>query len=175
MGYVEVGCRLLIAVVFAGALAGKVTSRASFAAFVASLRDMRVVPPRRTGAAAQASVATEALITGLMLVPVRLAGAVGFLLSAGLLVVFTAAIAQSLRQGNRAPCRCFGASSTPLGLRHIVRNAALVAVSLLGLSVALAGGPVDLAAGLVAGVAGLFLGVVVMRLDDILSLVRPSR
>jgi hypothetical protein len=174
MGYIEVGCRLLIAVVFAGALAGKVTSRAAFTAFVASLRDMQVVPPRLTRAAARASVTTEALITVLMLVPVRLAGVLGFLLSAGLLVVFAAAIAQSLRQGNRAPCRCFGASSTPLGRRHIVRNAALIAVSLLGLGVALAGGPVDVVAGLVAAAAGLFVGAVVMRLDDIVSLFAPS-
>jgi hypothetical protein len=173
--FIEVACRLLLAVVFAAALVGKVTGREAFAAFVRSVRDMRVVPPRLARPAALASVATEALITVLLLVPVRWAGVVGFVLAAGLLAAFTAAIASSLRQGNRAPCRCFGVSATPLGPRHIVRNGALVATALLGLAIALTGGSVDVGAGVVAGVAGAFLGLVVAGLDDIVGLLRPAR
>jgi hypothetical protein len=145
MGYVEVAARLLVATVFAVALAGKVGSGRAYRAFVDSLLQMRVVPVRAARPAAAASVAAE-------------------------VAVFAVAIAISLRGGNRAPCRCFGASATPLGRRHIVRNTVLVVIALAGLASAAGGSAVAVPGAVVAGGAGLVSGILVTAYDDIAAL-----
>ena len=49
-----------------------------------------------------------------------------------LLVVFTVMIVTRLRAGERPACACFGAwSAKPIGIGHIVRNAALLALAAL--------------------------------------------
>ena len=54
-----------------------------------------------------------------------------------LLVAFTVLIAAHLRAGRRPACACFGAwTATPLGWRHLARNAVLLALA--GLAVAAA-------------------------------------
>jgi len=173
--YVEIAARLLIGVVFVIALAGKVNGAAAYRAFVLSLRRMEVLPDARLGGAARGSLLAEGAIVVLMAVPLRSAGVAGFALAAGLLTVFAAAIAASLRRGNRAPCRCFGASSTPLGPGHIARNAVLVAVALVGLVAAARPGTASVAGGVVAAFAGLVAGLVVTMYDDIAALWSPSR
>jgi uncharacterized membrane protein YphA (DoxX/SURF4 family) len=57
-------------------------------------------------------------------------------LAAGVtLVVFTVLILRVLARGEHPPCACFGAwSAAPLGMRHVVRNVAFLAVA--GLAVA---------------------------------------
>ena len=51
-----------------------------------------------------------------------------------LTVAFTALIARRLLQGRRPVCACFGAwSAKPIGLGHLVRNAALLALGVLAL------------------------------------------
>ncbi|WP_426512239.1 MauE/DoxX family redox-associated membrane protein [Dactylosporangium sp. McL0621] len=170
MGYVEVAARLLVATVFAVALAGKVGSGRAYRAFVDSLLQMRVVPVRAARPAAAASVAAEVAVVALLLVPLRWAAVGGFVVAAGLLTVFAVAIAISLRGGNRAPCRCFGASATPLGRRHIVRNSVLVVIALAGLAAAAGGSAVAVPGAIVAGGAGLVFGIVVTAYDDIAAL-----
>ncbi len=175
MRYLDVACRLLIGIVFAVAVVGKLVGRDAFPAFVRSLVQMKVVPDRVAGVAARASVVTELLIVVLLAVPLRWTAAVGFVLAAGLLLVFGGAIALSLRHGNRAPCRCFGASATPLGTRHLVRNGLLVMIALVGLAGTLASGGVELAGVLLAAGTGLVVGLIMTAYDDIAELLRPSR
>lgn len=48
------------------------------------------------------------------------------------LLGFTAALVVRLAQGRRPTCACFGAwSATPIGWRHVVRNAAFVAIAVV--------------------------------------------
>jgi uncharacterized membrane protein YphA (DoxX/SURF4 family) len=48
------------------------------------------------------------------------------------LVVFTALLVRRLAQGQRPPCACFGSlSSKPIGVGHLVRNAAFLAAALV--------------------------------------------
>jgi hypothetical protein len=172
--YLDVAARFLIGTVFLVAVAGKVSSKDAFTAFVGSLKRMAVLPPGAVGPAARVSVALEALAVVLLAVPLRWTAAAGFTIAGGLLTIFTVAIGLSLRNGNRAPCRCFGASSTPLGPRHLVRNGLLlvvVAVGLIGLG---ASGELDVAGALTAALAGLVAGGVIAGFDDIVELVRPA-
>ncbi|GHJ43351.1 hypothetical protein Cs7R123_06930 [Catellatospora sp. TT07R-123] len=173
MPYVEVACRLLLATVFAIALVGKVSSRSAWVAFELSLRDMDVVPESRRPAAARASAATEAVIIVCLLIPGRVAGAVGFLLAAGLLAVFAVAIAAVVRRKRAVACRCFGASATPLSGRHIARNVSLIAVAIAGAVATTATAELPLPAAVLAGVVGALVGMLVAALDDLVALLRP--
>ncbi|AEV87840.1 hypothetical protein ACWT_6827 [Actinoplanes sp. SE50] len=175
MPCLEIAARLLIGTVFAVAVAGKVRSGAAYREHVRSLRRMGVLPDRWVPAAAGAAAGAEAVVVVLLAVPARWTGVPGFALAGGLLAVFTAAIAVSLRGGNRAPCRCFGASSTPLGGAHVVRNLLLLGVDLAALTAMfVAARPATLAGGVVAALAGLIAGALVTSYDDIVALWRPA-
>ncbi len=51
-----------------------------------------------------------------------------------MLLAFSIMIVARLREGRRPPCACFGAwSATPIGPRHLVRNAALAALGVLAM------------------------------------------
>ncbi|MFC5813665.1 MULTISPECIES: MauE/DoxX family redox-associated membrane protein [Nonomuraea] len=174
MHYLDVACRLLLAAVFVTAAWTKVSGKAGWAAFVGSLRQLDQVPGPLLRPAAFAVVATEIVVAVLLLVPVRVAGWIGFALAGCLLLSFTLVIGRALSRGNRAPCRCFGASSTPLGPIHIVRNLILVCVAVLGLAGASAPGAFEVPYALLAGVAGLVAGILITAFEDLVALFRPT-
>lgn len=130
MAYLLLSCRCLIAAVFVTSVVSKTRSRDAFRAFVSSIDDLRPAPAPGSGAIAPVVVAGEGSVAVLLAVP----GAVtaGFALSASLLLAFSAAIAAAVRRGVRTPCRCFGASVTPIGVPHLVRNLLLLAASATG-------------------------------------------
>jgi methylamine utilization protein MauE len=171
--YVEVACRLLLATVFGIALAGKVSSRAAWVAFEDSLREMNVVPDGRVAVAARGSAAAESAIVIGLLIPFTPVGVAAFVLAAGLLAVFTYAVATVVRRKQAIPCRCFGTSSTPLSGHHVVRNIALIAVALLGAVATTETNPAQLPAAVLAGVIGAVIGMLVAALDDLVALLRP--
>ncbi|MEV6923326.1 MauE/DoxX family redox-associated membrane protein [Dactylosporangium sp. NPDC051485] len=172
MQYVEVAGRAVLVIVFALALAGKVSSRSAWAAFVASLRRMDVVGEAWMRAAAVATVVAEAAIVVLALVPVRPAGTAAFVLAAGLLGALTVAVARVVRRGAAVACRCFGVSDTPLSMQHVVRNLTLVVVAVLGLAGSLAGGAFQAPMVAVIALAGAVAGLLVTRWDDLAALMR---
>jgi len=174
MQYVEIAARALFAVVFAVAVASKVSSRSNWVDFVASLRTMRVIRRSWTREAAIATVLAETAIIVLALVPVRAAGTSAFVVAAGLLGVLTLAVAVVVRRGTTVTCRCMGASDTPLGMHHVARNSALIAAALLGLAGSLAPGGFQAPMVAAAAFAGLFLGLLVTRWDDLATLVRST-
>ncbi|WP_157546376.1 MauE/DoxX family redox-associated membrane protein [Hamadaea tsunoensis] len=171
MQYVDVAARLILVTVFALAFASKVAGRAAWAAFVKSLRDMAVVPERLVPAAAVAAAAAEAAVVLVALVPVRVAGTVAFVLAAGLMAALTLAVTAVVRRGAAVACRCFGATTAPLGTAHIVRNALLLGVSLLGLAGSFVDGSVQWGLAAIVGLFGLVIGFVVTRWDDLAALV----
>lgn len=173
MRYLEIGTRALLAVVFVVALVGKVSSRVSYRAFVESLQQMDVVPVAALRTVAAATVAAEAVIVLLLSVPLRWTGTAGFAVAGAALVTFTAVVARTVRRDRRTSCRCFGASDTPLGRRHVVRNVALTALAGLGLVTSQSAGEMQLVAAAVAIFAGLVTGALVTVLDDLVALFRP--
>ncbi|MFG1810795.1 MauE/DoxX family redox-associated membrane protein [Streptomyces sp. NPDC049040] len=172
MQYVDVASRLLLLTVFALALAGKLSGRGAWDAFVESIRAMAVIDRKRAPMAAVATAVAEAGVVLLAMTPLRWAGSAAFVLAAGLLGCLTAAVVTVVRRGAAVPCRCFGASETPLGVPHVVRNAVLVATSLLGLGGSLVNGPFDPVLVVVVAVFGAGLGLLMARWDDLVSLLR---
>ena len=175
MEYVEVGVRCALGLVFLVSAVSKVRSRDSWLAFTESVRALGVRRDGLVPTAATLVVLTEFAVVALLAVPVRGAAVGGFGLAAVLLLVFTAAIAMTLRRGVRTSCRCFGASDAPLGGWQVARNAVLVVVAIAGGAAALRTGPAEAANVAVAVCAGLLAGGLVAVLDDVVALFRSPQ
>ena len=175
MQYLAIGLRCLIGAVFLASFCGKVAGRARMESFHASVRDLRVLPAALHLPVSFAVVAGEFVVCGTLAVPDRRVNAVGLALGAGLLVAFAAAVGVALRRGNRTSCGCFGPSTTPLGVRHIVRNAVLAVAAIAGAATLTGSGPVQSSGAVVAVLTGLLIGGLVAVLDDILDLFQPVR
>ncbi|MEU9510863.1 MauE/DoxX family redox-associated membrane protein [Micromonospora sp. NPDC048170] len=174
MQYLALAIRCLIGAVFLTSAVSKVAGPDRFAIFLASVREMRVLPTGLARPAAWVVVAGEFVICGLLVVPAGQAAVAGFTIAAGLLTTFAAAIVGAVRQGRRTSCRCFGPTVAPLGYRHAVRNVALAGFAVVGAMTATASRPTDVGAMLLAAFVGLVLSVPVIALDDIVQLYRAS-
>jgi hypothetical protein len=131
MAYLTYGCCWTLLLVFAASAATKLRGAGSFAAFRAAFAAMAPAARRFAGPVAAVVVAAELAVVVLLAAPA--AAPVGLAVAAILLGAFTTAMATAVRRGSRTPCRCFGASSTPIGRRHLARNGALLAVAATGL------------------------------------------
>ena len=120
MAYVVLACRLVLASVFFVSGVAKLRDRSGAATAATNLGVPRGAAK---GAATTASV-LELAAAGLLLTPLFLAGAA---LAAALLLVFTTAVALTLRRGEHPDCHCFGTlHSTPVGWMTLVRNLVLL-------------------------------------------------
>jgi len=169
MSALELGCRTMLCVVLGAAAAGKLR-RPDFAAFTDALRGFGVPAALARPPLAALIVALEAAGAALLLaVP-----AVGYAVALGLVAAFTLALRGVVRSGRPVACRCFGASTAPVGVVHLVRNAVILAVIGLGIAAALAGGAaVALPARVAAIASGALAGAAIARWDDLAYLVRP--
>jgi hypothetical protein len=177
--YLAFACRCLIGLLFAVSVGSKVCGSAAFTQFTATTRTLvaATLPGHHWRTAAQrwlprAIVVAETAVVVLVAAPAAVR--FGFGLAAVLLAGFTWAIAAAMRRRVRTSCQCFGASTTPLGAPHLIRNGVLLLVALTGLTV----GPGELArtdrAGLVLTFGAAAIAVVVIaRLDDLIALSTP--
>lgn len=172
MNGLELGCRTLLVVVLGAAAAGKLRRR-DFEAFTGALGAFGV--PGALGAfgapLAALVVALEAAAAALLVA----APMVGYALALALIAAFTVALYAVVRSGRRVACRCFGASTGPVGTAHLVRNAAiLVVIGVGGATAALAdGAAIGAPARLAALAFGALGGAAIARWDDLVYLVRP--
>ncbi|MEU4211793.1 MauE/DoxX family redox-associated membrane protein [Streptomyces sp. NPDC026206] len=170
MPYAEIGIRALIGGMFLISAATKLAGSRSFGAFADSLAGMRLFSAVVVRPLAALVVAAECIVCVLLAVPSAPVAALGFVVAAGLLVAFAGAVAVVAGRGTHTSCRCFGTSSVPLGIRHVVRNMLLAAVAAAGAATTRATGQVSTAGLVLAALAGLLLGGLVAVLDDILGL-----
>lgn len=170
MGHLGVFACWLAAGVFGVAGIAKLRRADEFVAAVAALR---LVPARHTRPVAAVVGAAELVVSALCLVPSSPMAPAGLALAVALLVGF-AGVAMSARLRRRVvPCRCFGRHGAPLGLRHVLRNAVLAAVSVAGLAAWLAAPAPDAGPGLVlTGVAAVVAVALVVMFDDLVDLFR---
>ncbi|BCJ33460.1 methylamine utilization protein MauE [Actinocatenispora thailandica] len=169
MAYLSFAARCLILAIFAASAASKLRGPAAFAEFRRSAAALGGPVPLPTAALAPIVVTAEVAVVLLLAVPATVG--FGFALAIALLAAFSIAIVAAVRAGTRAPCRCFGASTTPLGAPHVVRNAALLTAAALGLVATIrphAGlHPAGAALSLVAAAA---VAVPAIRFDDFAAL-----
>lgn len=180
MDEVGFGCYCLVGLVFAVSAASKLRGRTAFDEFVRTTRVLAVatIPGYEVSRAGARRIGVvvlggELAVPVLMIVPAT--ARIGLCVAVVLLTVFGVGIAAAMRRGLRTSCRCFGSSSAPLGTRHLLRNALLVAAAATGLAF----GPdritqLDPAGLIVAGVGALVLAALVVRLDDLIDLFTPA-
>ena len=174
-----VGSAVLCGLVFLVSAVSKVRSAADYAEFAASVPAFGV-PARWTRLFAAVTVGAELVIAVLLLpaavlVPVgigagRWLAGLGLVLAVGLLGVLTAAVWRAVGRGSGAACRCFGPARTVLGTRHVVRNALLLLVAVLGAGTVFTVDSVALAVAGVAAAVGVIGAVLVIRFDDLAEL-----
>ncbi|MFD8496967.1 MauE/DoxX family redox-associated membrane protein [Amycolatopsis sp. NPDC059657] len=168
MSYAELFFRAFLLGVFLFAVLGKARGRAAFNEFVRSIQGLRLTPRKWSAHVAALVVAAEAVVVVLLAVPGTVVA--GFGLAALLLIGMTGAIVVAIGTGRQAPCRCFGASVTPLGTAHVVRNLILLATAAGGLGFAGSAGATE-PGGVVLALAAAVVGVLlVVRADDLMAL-----
>ncbi|MEW2357725.1 MauE/DoxX family redox-associated membrane protein [Spirillospora sp. NPDC029432] len=162
MDYLVLACRALIGLVLLFAAVSKLPG-AGFGPFTGTLRRAPLTA-RFARPLAAAVVGAEALIPVLLAVPATVP--FGFAAAAVLLSGFAVFVATAPAGSS---CRCFGRSDTPVGLRHLVRNAGLAAVAAAGAASGATGTghPAGAAVALAAGAAAALL---VVHSDEIIGL-----
>jgi methylamine utilization protein MauE len=165
---IEISCRCLLAIVFACSAGAKLRGGGSFRAFRDWLGDLPVPgAAHHAGGLAAALASAEVLIVLLLVLPWTVRP--GFALAGATLLVFIAGTRLAITRGTNAACNCFGARGAPLGWRHVVRDAVLLAVAVLGAVASDAHGA--RVAGVAVSVAtAAFLSVLIVFLDDVMSL-----
>ncbi|WP_425576998.1 MauE/DoxX family redox-associated membrane protein [Streptomyces kunmingensis] len=160
---------------FLASAVSKTSSGRSFRLFLESVGNMPLVPPTGVRLVALGVIFAEISILVLLLWPSAAAQAVAFLVAAGLLAVFALSIAVAIRRGATTPCRCFGSSAVPLGMRHLLRNLVLAGFAGLGTRLVLdPGEPMHPGGAVIAAVSGAVLAALIAALDDIVELYRPA-
>lgn len=119
--------RVLLAVVFLAAFAGKVRTRQGFAEFRDSIAALAPWLPAQP--VAVAVLTGEAAAVVLLAVP---GTGLGYAAAVGLLAVFCGGIVLAVHGRKAVRCKCFGAGGAVLGPRHLVRNGLLIAVAVAG-------------------------------------------
>lgn len=166
----DAGCRTLLIVVFAVAVAGKLRTRSAFVQFVATLVPLGGGRQRTRLLATGLVLAEVATVATLVIAPVA-----GYPLAVAVLVALCVGVAVVLRRGLAVSCACFGASTDgALTSGHLVRNLLLTGVAVAGFAAHLrdAGG-LDPAVVGTAVVAGAVAGWCMTRWDDLAALLRP--
>jgi hypothetical protein len=171
-------CRMVMGLVFATSAISKLRGRGAFDEFATTTRLLLVAAsPRRlvsdsgSRRVGGAVIAAEASVPLLLLVPGLSRFGLGVAMF--LLTLFGLGIVVAMRRRVRTTCRCFGASSTPLGKRHLIRNTILFVVAAAGLGAGPAG-HADLAALAVVAGSAVVAAVLVVRFDDVIELFAPS-
>lgn len=121
-------CRVVIAAVFVLSAGGKALD---VPAFQESVEDFRLMPKALARVAAWFFLVSEIAVVIAMAIGGRALMA-GFVLAAGLLVLFSTALAVALRRKAAISCNCFGRDERRISPYDMARNALLTACSLAG-------------------------------------------
>ncbi|UBU18339.1 MauE/DoxX family redox-associated membrane protein [Nonomuraea gerenzanensis] len=169
MEYVALAARCTLGIVFLAAVAGKVRGREAFAAFRRSMPALVPLWRGRVPAALPVAVVAVESATVVLLTAESTAPA-GLVLAGAVLLAFSLGIRHALRSGSRVSCNCFSTSSAPLGRRHLVRNAGLIAVAVTGLAASGAGTHAHPAGAVLALAAGGLIALLAVFTDDLTDL-----
>ncbi|TXS52287.1 MauE/DoxX family redox-associated membrane protein [Streptomyces sp. t39] len=175
MEYLLFGARCALALTLLASVTGKLRAPGGLHRTVA---DLDIVPRRHAGRVAVGVVTAETAAIVLVWLPGP-AGAAAFLGAAALIAAFTAVLVVLIRRDDDVSCACFGASRTPVGRAHLVRNGVLLAVCGLGAVAAAAGAgaalPPEPAAAFAAGLVAVVTGALLISTDTLAGLfARPS-
>jgi hypothetical protein len=164
---VVVGVRVFIGGVLLVAAIGKLRD---VAAFESAIRSFRVVPRRWDRPVARGVIVAE--IAAVLLLATRGTAATGLVLSVVLVGSFTFAMARVVARGDLVTCGCFGRSNAVVGATQLMRNAAIVAVAVLGawMNVTTVAVELPTSTAVVVVVFSLLCVALVVMVDEMLSM-----
>lgn len=170
MSYLVLGCRGVLIGVFLVSLVGKVRSRESYLEFVSATGNLLAIHQRTARKLAPLVVGAEAAVTSTLVLPQSVRA--GFAAAAALLCCFSVALIRARHRGIDAPCRCFGASMSPVRSYHVARNCFLIALAALGSVDALASDATwyEAAGVVLTGLVTVVCVLIIARLDDLVAL-----
>lgn len=172
MSYLVLGCQGVLVGVFLVSIVGKLRGRGAYREFVSATASLLAAGHRTARVLAPLTITAECTVVLALALPG--AARLGFAMAAALLCCFSVALVRAIRRGSAAPCRCFGASSTPVSSHHVVRNIVLIATAAAGVIIDLAVDSEQLepAGVAVVGLAVLACVLLIARLDDLVTLLR---
>lgn len=181
MGYLPIGCRCLIGLVFLASAASKLRDRRSRTDFLAATTRLTpqwllwLVAMGRDATSAGALRVSVGVLAAEFTVPVLVAvpatARFGLGAATALLIAFTGALWVVAGGDEGIACACFATSSAPVGTPHIVRNLLLVIVAVTGLVLPRTE-PVHPAGVLLAVVAAAAGATLVIFTEDLVDLFR---
>lgn len=127
--HIPLYCQACIGLVFSLSFFGKLNRLTEFARTIESFN---ILPPRYSRNTALLFLGAELLVVISVLLGNRLA-VLGLALAGILLGLFSIAIASALARGIKTSCNCFGKSSDVIAPYDLLRNAALIAFTLVAL------------------------------------------
>jgi uncharacterized membrane protein YphA (DoxX/SURF4 family) len=168
--YGLVFCRIAIAAIFGWSAIGKLRDMRGFRDAITAFR---LLPRHWSTAVAWAFVGGEVAVVLLMLSGQPMLLGLGFALAAGLLAVFSGALISGMRRALAVSCNCFGGSEQHISWYDVVRNALLIACSLVGgWSLMLPERRIAASETLLLGVMALCFVVLVTHVEDVVETLR---
>lgn len=170
MSVLAMTVRLVLVFVLVAAVFGKLRGAESRRGYLKTFTDMGL-PVALRWPVAVGLVVAEVVTAVLLLVPATAAwGSVAAVLLFG---VLTGGVLRVVRSERKVSCNCFGASrDATLSGVHVGRNLALVALAFAALGLSLNGATAALPQAAVAAFGALVVAAVVVRLDDLVDLLR---
>lgn len=170
MPVLTMAVRLILVFVLAAAVFGKLRGAESRRDYLKTFHEMGL-PARLRWPVAVGLVLAEVVTAVLLLIPATVAvGSAAAVLLFGLLA---GGVLRIVRMEQKVSCNCFGAGrDANLSAVHVVRNLALFAVALGSLGLSLNGTTAALPQAAVAAFGALIIAAIVVRLDDLVDLVR---
>jgi methylamine utilization protein MauE len=132
MTYISLACRCVCCLVFAASAYGKLHSKPAFREFISWIASLPAVPARARMPLAVAIAASEVCAIAAIVIP--RSSAAGLVLATCLFAVFGVGMLVILRSKPAVGCNCFGPSTTPVGIQHVLRDAALCAIAATGIA-----------------------------------------
>jgi hypothetical protein len=167
----DAGCRALLVVVFAIAVIGKLRSPSAFAEFAGTLVPLSGPRPGPKVLAVGVVIAELVAVATLLVRP-----AVGYAITAGVLVALSVGVWKVLRRALTVHCMCFGSGESVLTTGHLARNLLLAGFALTGFAAhVLNAGHGNPGVALSASAGGAVAGWCLTRWDDIVALLSPKQ
>lgn len=166
MAYLVLTVRFLIGIVFAVSATAKLRSPGAYRSFATWVRGLPGPFTRARVTPVMIALSEMAVVILVAIGPTAMAG---LALAALILVVFVAGAALVIRRGTRTTCQCFGASRSPLGVRHVARDATLAAFAIVAITRVGSGDVRPAGIALSAGIS-FVVALIVFFLDDLVAL-----
>jgi hypothetical protein len=132
MTYTSLACRCICCLVLAASSYGKLHSKPAFRDFISWIASLSALSVRVRTPLAATIAAGE--VFAVLLIAIPRSYVAGMAVASCLFAAFSIGMLVILRSKRAVGCNCFGSSSGPVGIRHVVRNVLLCSIAVAGVA-----------------------------------------